>query len=92
VLRKNILKHENLKQWLPLMADRLEELEEFTVDLIEQVIRDLAAELDVKAGILINGARAAATGQAAGPGLFEVLAAVGKERVLHRLREAPNLY
>jgi len=28
VLRKNILKHENLKQWLPLMADRLEELEE----------------------------------------------------------------
>ena len=92
VLRKNILKHEELKQWLPLLADRLEALEEFTVDLIEQVIRDLAAELDAKAGILINGARAAVTGQAAGPGLFEVLAAVGKERVLHRLREAPNLY
>ncbi|UCG22239.1 MAG: glutamate--tRNA ligase [Deltaproteobacteria bacterium] len=92
VLRKNILKHEDLKQWLPLMAERLEALEEFTVDLIEQAIRDLAAELDVKAGILINGARAAVTGQAAGPGLFEVLAAVGKERVLHRLRETPNLY
>ena len=92
VLRKNILKHEELKQWLPLLADRLEALEEFTVDLIEQVIRDLAAELDAKAGILINGARAAVTGQAAGPGLFEVLAAVGKERVLHRLREVPNLY
>jgi len=92
VLRKNILKHEDLKQWLPLMAERLEALEEFAVDLIEQAIRDLAAELDVKAGILINGARAAVTGQAAGPGLFEVLAAVGKERVLHRLRETPNLY
>jgi glutamyl-tRNA synthetase len=92
VLRKNILKHEDLKQWLPLLADRLEALEEFTVDLIEQVIRDLAAELAAKAGILINGARAAVTGQAAGPGLFEVLAAVGKERVLHRLREVPNLY
>ena len=60
--------------------------------LIEQVIRDLAVELDVKAGILINGARAAVTGLAAGPGLFEVLAAVGKERVLHRLRNIPNLY
>jgi glutamyl-tRNA synthetase len=92
VLRKNILKDENLKLWLPLMADRLEEQKEFTVDMIEQVIRDLAAELDVKAGILINGARTAVTGQAAGPGLFEVLAAVGKERVLHRLREAPKLY
>ena len=92
VLHKNILKHENLKQWLPLMADRLEALEEFTVDLIEQAIRDLAAELEIKAGILINGARAAVTGQAAGPGLFEVLAAVGKERVLQRLREVPKLY
>jgi glutamyl-tRNA synthetase len=92
VLRKNILKHENLKQWLPLLAERLEAVEEFTVDLIEQVIRDLAAELDIKAGILINGARAVVTGQAAGPGLFEVLAAVGKERVVRRLREAPNLY
>jgi glutamyl-tRNA synthetase len=92
VLRKNILKHENLKLWLPLMADRLEVLEEFRVELIEQVIRDLADDLDVKAGILINGARAAVTGQAAGPGLFEVLAAVGNERVLKRLREVPKLY
>ena len=92
VLRKNILKHENLKLWLPLTADRLEVLEEFRVELIERVIRDLADELDVKAGILINGARAAVTGQAAGPGLFEVLAAVGKERVLKRLREVTKLY
>ena len=86
------MKHENLKHWLPLMADRLEALEEFSVDRIEEVIRDLAVELDIKPGVLINGARAAVTGQAAGPGLFEVLAAVGKERVLRRLRQAPNLY
>jgi glutamyl-tRNA synthetase len=92
VRRKNLLKHENLKKWLPLMAEKLEKLEEFTVDRIEQVIRDLAAELDIKAGILINGARTAVTGQAAGPGLFEVLAAVGKERVVHRLRAVPKLY
>ena len=74
------------------MAERLEALEVFSDDMIEQVIRNLATELDVKPGILINGARAAVTGQAAGPGLFEVLEAVGKERVLHRLRETPNLY
>ncbi len=92
VVRKNILKHENLKHWLPLMAERLEVLDEFTPDSIEHAIRELAAELDTKAGILINGARAAITGQAAGPGLFDVLAAVGKERVVHRLREAPKLY
>jgi glutamyl-tRNA synthetase len=92
VLRKNILKHENLKEWLPLMAERLEALAEFTPDSVEQAIRRLATELDVKAGILINGARAAVTGQAAGAGLFDVLAAVGKERVVRRLREAPSLF
>jgi glutamyl-tRNA synthetase len=92
VLRKNILKHDNLKEWLPLMAERLEPLAEFTPDSVEQAIRGLATELDVKAGILINGARAAVTGQAAGPGLFDVLAAVGKQRVVQRLREAPSLY
>ncbi len=92
VVRKNILKHENLKHWLPLMAERLEALDEFTPDSIEHAIRGLAVELDTKAGILINGARAAVTGQAAGPGLFDVLAAVGRERVVHRLREAPKLY
>lgn len=92
VVRKNILKHENLKYWLPLMAERLAALDEFTPDSIEYAIRGLAAELNTKAGILINGARAAITGQAAGPGLFDVLAAVGRERVVHRLREAPKLY
>jgi glutamyl-tRNA synthetase len=92
VVRKNILKHENLKEWLPLMAERLEALAEFTPDSVEQAIRGLATELDVKAGILINAARAAVTGQAAGAGLFDVLAAVGKERVVRRLREAPSLF
>ncbi|MFP3870172.1 MAG: glutamate--tRNA ligase [Syntrophobacteria bacterium] len=92
VLRKNILKHENLKQWLPLMADRLAALEEFTQEAIEETIRGLAGELDINAGLLINGARAAVTGQAAGPGLFEVLEAIGKERVVRRLRVVPRLF
>ena len=92
VLRKNILKHANLKEWLPVMAERLETLAEFTPDSVEQAIRGLATELDVKAGILINGARTAVTGQAAGAGLFDVLAAVGKERVVRRLRQAPSFF
>jgi glutamyl-tRNA synthetase len=92
VLRKNILKHEKLREWLPAMAERLEPLDDFVPESIEEAIRGLAAELDIKAGILINGARGAITGQAAGPGLFDVLAAVGKERVVHRLRQVPKLF
>ncbi|UCG14347.1 MAG: glutamate--tRNA ligase [Deltaproteobacteria bacterium] len=91
-LNKNVLKHENLRAWLPLLAGRLEPLEKFTPDLVEQVIRTLAEELDIKAGILINGVRVAVTGQGKGPGLFEVLAAVDKERVVQRLRNVPRLF
>ena len=92
VLRKNILKHESLKEWLRLLAERLDSLQDFSPELLEHAIRGLAAELDIKAGVLINGTRAAVTGQAAGAGIFDVLAAVGEERVLHRLREVPRLY
>jgi len=89
---KNVGKQEGLKQWLPLLAERLERLEDFVPGPIEAVVRDVATELGIKAGILINGARMLVTGQAAGPGLFEVLAAVGKDRVVQRLRNTPSLF
>ena len=91
-LKKNVLKHEGLRTWLPLLADRLEALDPFTADGAEQVIRDMAEELQVKAGVLINGIRTAVTGQLKGPGLFDVLTAVGQRRVVARLRQAPALF
>ena len=89
---RNVGKQEGLKQWLPLLAERLERLEDFAPGPIEAVVRDVATELGIKAGILINGARMLVTGQGAGPGLFEVLAAVGKDRVVQRLRNTPSLF
>lgn len=86
-LQKNVLKHEKLKDWLPLLAERLDGLPEFSVEGTEKVIRDMAEELDVKPGILINGIRTIVTGQAVGPGLFELLMALGKERVVSRLKK-----
>jgi glutamyl-tRNA synthetase len=52
----------------------------------------MAEELDIKAGILINGIRTAVTGQAKGPGLFDILMAVGQSRVVERLRRAVDLF
>jgi len=91
-LKKNVLKHEGLKTWFPMLAGRLESLDPFTVEGTEQVIRDMAEELDIKAGILINGIRTAVTGQAKGPGLFDILMAVGQGHVVERLRRAVNLF
>jgi glutamyl-tRNA synthetase len=87
-LKKNVLKHEGLKAWFPMLADRLEALASFTVEEAEQEIRGTAEELGIKPGILINGIRTAITGQAVGPGLFHVLIAVGQRRATQRLRKA----
>ncbi len=86
-INKNILKHENLKEWLPQLANRLDLMVDFTHDEIENTMRNLAEELAIKPGILINGARAVTTGLLAGPSMFEVAAALGKKRMVERLRQ-----
>ena len=91
-LKKNILKHDGLKEWFPILADRLKGIETFTAEEAEQVIREMAEEFKIKAGILINGIRTAVTGQVKGPGLFDVLIAVGRRRVVERLRKAVKLF
>jgi glutamyl-tRNA synthetase len=45
----------------------------------------------VKAGLLIHAVRVAVTGKAVSPGLFEVLALVGRARVHARLAAARRL-
>lgn len=91
-LKKNVLKHEGLKEWLPLLAKRYEALDEFTLETAEQTARDLAKELDIKPGILINGMRTVVTGQLAGPSMFDILLCIGRERVVKRLSEVEKLY
>lgn len=91
-LKKNILKHEKLKEWFPVMADRLHAIKKFSVEETENTIRVMAEELGIKVGILTNGIRAVVTGQLAGPGLFDVLVAVGQNRVVERLRKAVELF
>ncbi|MEI6668239.1 MAG: glutamate--tRNA ligase [Acidobacteriota bacterium] len=57
----------------------------FTAAALEPALRDLAAAHGVKPGALIHPTRVAVTGQAASPGIFEVLELLGRERVLARL-------
>lgn len=91
-LKKNILKHPELKTWLPMLAQRLEEIEPFSQEETERICRALATELDIKPGILINGMRTVLTGQLAGPGIFDILVTLGKERVIARLQNIDALF
>ncbi len=57
-------------------------------EALEEVIRGYAAELSVGAGKVIHPLRVAVTGRAVSPGIFEVLALLGRDTVLARLDEA----
>jgi glutamyl/glutaminyl-tRNA synthetase len=48
------------------------------------VLRAAADARRLKAAVLIHAARIAATGKAVGPGVFEVLALLGKRRTVQR--------
>lgn len=76
------------RELLHELGERLLLLEEFSEANIEAELRKLAMERQVKAGLIINAARAALSGQPVGPSVFHVFTAVGRQRVLHRLRNA----
>jgi nondiscriminating glutamyl-tRNA synthetase len=76
----------HLRAW----RDELSTLEPFDPPALETALRALAAARGIKPGVLIHATRVAVTGQAVSPGIFEVLALVGRERVLRRLDEVLN--
>ncbi|MCC6264974.1 MAG: glutamate--tRNA ligase [Bryobacterales bacterium] len=73
------------RELLKELGRRLAPGNDFSEAHIEAVLRAVAEENGVKAGLLINGSRAALTGQTVGPGAFAVFTAVGRQRALARL-------
>ncbi|MGI6604831.1 MAG: glutamate--tRNA ligase [Firmicutes bacterium] len=67
---------------------RLEALADFTYESIESEYRQLAEELGIKAAQLIHPTRLALSGRTIGPGLFELMALLGREKCLKRLERA----
>jgi glutamyl/glutaminyl-tRNA synthetase len=61
--------------------------EPFEEAAIERVLRSVADARGIKAAALIHAARIAATGKAVSPGIFEVLALLGKSLTISRLRD-----
>ncbi len=90
-VKKNLQKEPRLKELLPALAERIEQTEPFTMETCEAALRAFADESEVKAGLFINAARTALTGQSVGPSMFEVFDLIGRERSARRLREAARL-
>jgi glutamyl-tRNA synthetase len=61
---------------------------DWTHDACDHALRALAEAEGVKAGLLINATRVAIVGQAVAPPLFDTMVALGRDRVVGRLRRA----
>jgi glutamyl-tRNA synthetase len=76
---------------LRILAQALKDLSEWSHAAIEAKLKDTAAALGVKAGELVHPARVAVTGKSVGPGLYETLEVLGRDRVLARFERAAEL-
>lgn len=72
-------------------ADRLEALDGFDTDAVETELRDLADERDVGAGRIIHPTRLAVSGLSYGPGLFGMMAVLGRDACVRRMRRAAEV-
>lgn len=75
----------DLSKEFGLFIGKLDSLEDFSIENIESSFRDLVKELNIEAKALIHPIRVALTGKTIGPGLFEVIYYLGKERTRQRL-------
>ncbi len=79
--------NENTRRLLGEYSEILRKIsaEEFSAASLEKSLRDFAESKNIKPAILIHSARLALTGSNISPGIFELMEALGKERVLKRI-------
>ena len=82
------LRTDGMREHLGAIAGQFRALPAFDAASTEQALRSVADARGVKAASLIHGVRVAITGKTVSPGLFEVIALVGRERTDARLDAA----
>jgi len=85
--RAKFLKPDNAAV-LSRVREELAGLSEFSEKPLEEAFQKLMDELGVKLGKIAQPVRVALTGRAESPGIFEVIAVLGKEQTLSRLERA----
>jgi glutamyl-tRNA synthetase len=89
---KNLLKLPGGADMLRDVVELCAALPDFTAEALEKSVRALAEEKGMSAGKVIHAMRAALSGRATGPSLFEMAALMGQERVVKRLMKATSVY
>ncbi|QGY40099.1 glutamate--tRNA ligase [Pseudodesulfovibrio cashew] len=80
--------NEETKPLLEEIAARMDALEEFSEQTLEDLHRQFLEDKDIKFKVIAQPIRVALTGRTQSPGLFETMTALGREQTLARIRRA----
>jgi glutamyl-tRNA synthetase len=73
---------------IQLLIAALESLDHFDEAKLEQAFMNVIEKTGLKLGKIAQPVRVALTGRTASPGIFEIMAIIGKEKVISRLKKA----
>ena len=79
------VRKEGVPGLLAEFSERMRTLESFTVETLETALANFATEKGVSSGDLIHALRLSTTGSAVGPGVYDCLVLLGKEKSLERI-------
>ena len=85
---EEVLQREGVEEILKECEEVLSQIEDFRAPVLEEAVREMAKERGMKAAQIIHPLRVAVSGKKVGPGLFELLEVLGKERVIKRIQRA----
>ena len=83
---------EEAQKYLEVIRDKFITLEDFNLEIIEDVMREALKNLDLKTKVGFQSTRVAITGTKISPPLFESIFALGKETCIARLAESIENY
>ena len=87
LIGKKMTKEDAVKV-LEVSLERLNTLEPFDIESMENLLRPMAEELGLKAGQLFGTLRVATTGRTAAPPLFQTMEVLGKKVCIERMEKA----
>lgn len=80
--------NEKTKQFISQLAAAYQTAGDFSAQAVETIFRQVSEQCGIKAGEVMQIFRVCISGVASGPALFEVVALLGKEKVVSRLETA----
>ena len=72
-------------------AELIEAESDFSIEALERILKDLIERQELKMGKIAQPLRVALTGRTVSPGIYEVMALLGKDRTLQRIRTGVQL-